>query len=61
MVVIAVVLVGLFATTSMRGQEKRGAKRRDETRTTETPQTSVLSVIATIAQGQDPQRIDPDR
>jgi hypothetical protein len=31
-VAIAVVLVVLFATVSMRGRQRRGAKRRDETR-----------------------------
>ena len=40
MVAIAIVLVVLFATVSMRGRQRRGAKLRDEIGMISTPHTS---------------------
>jgi uncharacterized membrane protein len=63
-VAVAVVLVVLFVTVSMRGGQRRGAKRRGETRQeladaherAERPERD-----RDIAQEQTRQRIDPDR
>jgi hypothetical protein len=61
-VAVAVVLVVLFVTLSMRGGQRRGAKRRGETRQeladarAERPERD-----RDIAQEQAQQRIDPDR
>lgn len=60
-VAIAVVLVVLFATTSMRGRQKRGAKRRDETRQDLAAAHERAERDRDIAQQQAQQRIDPDR
>jgi uncharacterized membrane protein len=63
-VAVAVVLVVLFVTLSMRGRQKRGVKRRDETRH-ELAQAHERAARAErdrdIAQEQAQQPIDPDR
>jgi hypothetical protein len=63
-VAIAVVLVVLFVTLSMRGRQRRGVKRRDETRH-ELAETHERAARAEhdrdIAQEQAQQQSDPDR
>ena len=63
-VAIAVVLVVLFVTASMRGRQRRGVKRRDETRQ-ELAEAHERATRAErdrdIAQEQTQQRTDPDR
>ena len=63
-VAIAVVLVVLFATVSMRGRQRRGAKRRDETRhdlAAANERAERAERDRDTAQEQAEQRIDPDR
>jgi uncharacterized membrane protein len=63
-VAIAVVLVVLFVTLSMRGRQRRGLKRRDETRR-DLAQANERAARAErdrdIAEDQASQRSDPDR
>jgi uncharacterized membrane protein len=63
-VAIAMVLVVLFVTLSMRGRQRRGVKRRDETRH-ELAETHERAARAEhdrdIAQEQAQQQSDPDR
>jgi uncharacterized membrane protein len=63
-VAIAVVLVVLFATVSMRGRQRRGAKRRDETRHDRAAaheRAERAERDRDTAREQAAQRIDPDR
>jgi uncharacterized membrane protein len=63
-VAIAVVLVVLFATVSMRGRQRRGAKRRDETRhdlAAANERAERAERDRDTAQEQAEQRIDPHR
>ena len=63
-VAIAVVLVVLFVTVSMRGRQRRGAKRRDETRhdVAEAHERAARAERdRDIAQEQTQQRTDPER
>jgi uncharacterized membrane protein len=63
-VAIAVVLVVLFATVSMRGRQRRGAKRRDETRhdlAAANERAERAERDRDIAQEQAQQQTDPDR
>ena len=57
-VAVAVVLVVLFVTVSMRGGQRRGAKRRGETRQ---ELADAHERDRDTAQEQTRQRIDPDR
>jgi type II secretory pathway pseudopilin PulG len=63
-VAIAVVLVVLSATVSMRGRQRRGAKRRDENRhdlAAAHERAERAERDRDTAQEQAEQRIDPDR
>ena len=63
-VAIAIVLVVLFATVSMRGRQRRGAKRRDETRrdlAAADDRAERAERDRDIAQEQAQQRTDRDR
>jgi hypothetical protein len=63
-VAIAVVLVVLFVTLSMRGRQRRGLKRRDETRrdlAEANERASRAERDRDIAEDQASQRSDPDR
>ena len=62
-VAVAVVLVVLFVTVSMRGGQRRGAKRRGETRQelADAHERERVERDRDIAQEQTRQRIDPDR
>jgi uncharacterized membrane protein len=63
-VAIAVVLVVLLVTISMRGRQRRGVKRRDETRhdLAEAHERAARAERdRDIAQEQAQQRTDPDR
>jgi len=63
-VAIAVVLVVLFVTVSMRGRQRRGVKRREETRhdLAEAHERAARAERdLDIAQEQNQQRPDPDR
>jgi uncharacterized membrane protein len=63
-VAVAVVLVVLFVTASMRGRQRRGLKRRDQTRgdlAEANERAARAERDRDIAQEQASQRSDPDR
>jgi uncharacterized membrane protein len=63
-VAVAVVLVVLFVTLSMRGRQKRGVKRRDETRqdlAEARERAARAGRDRSIAQEQAQQHRDPDQ